>query len=106
MPKPRPLPAQLNPLRFMRPATNEEVKKALGVSPTKHWPNTSDILEGNVRGIRVKVAPKGWTFARCGTLHPAGSRVARRAFAICPQCDAYVCAGHIGQHLARKDHQP
>ncbi|AKU43638.1 hypothetical protein CPT_Seuss112 [Caulobacter phage Seuss] len=90
------------------PAANEQVKQALGVKPSQHWPDDKilqGILPWSQGVIRVKVAPKGWTFARCGTMHQSQSRMARRAFAICPQCDAYVCAGHIGQHLARKDHQ-
>lgn len=104
----RPKPAQLSIMRFSRPATNDEIKKALGVSPTKHWPDDK-ILRGPMpwtQGlVQVVVAPKGYTFNIGGEMQPSTSRMARRCFTICPQCDAHVCAGHLGQHMGRKDHQ-
>ena len=76
---------------------NGAVKEALGVEPTKHWPDEG--AQGEVNGVQIVVAAKGYTLKSDGTQIEAKSRMARRTFAACPTCSKFVCAGHLGQHM-------
>lgn len=66
------------------PMHNEDLKKALGVDPKKHWPDEG-VPVTQVQGYNVLVLAKG--------------DASRRALVMCPKCYNWYCAGHIGQHM-------
>ena len=66
-------------------------KRAFGLKPTDKWPDqglAARTLQTPFGPILHEVMPKN------SPLHK------RRALALCPQCQKWVCAGHLGQHFA------
>lgn len=77
-------------------ASNSDIKRALGVEPTKHWPDNE--LRGSLNGVALWVLAKGFTMVN-NTPTPTKNRIARRTYAQCPKCSGWYCAGHIDQHM-------
>ena len=72
---------------IIRKMDNAEIKEAMGVKSTAHWPDEG-IGPQLVGNVAVRVSPK----------KPRGQ--GRRCEAQCNRCLGWFCAGHLDQHRA------
>lgn len=73
-------------------------KEAFGLRPQDNW----DPMGEAERWLDTPAGPRlhrVLSLAEARAKHPH-SRKPRRCEALCPTCDRWVCAGHIGQHEA------
>jgi hypothetical protein len=68
-----------------------ERKRAFGLEPKDKWPDegfkSQFVRTNGFEAVVVKVLPKGAAKRRCLAYCPLG-------------CKKWVCAGHLGQHIA------
>lgn len=74
-----------------------ERKRAFGLQPKDKWP---------AEGLSLRIIETDWgpiihEVRFTGDPLNAGTNKGRRAVAFCPTCAIWVCAGHLGQHMAK-----
>jgi hypothetical protein len=72
-------------------------KRAFGLQPKDRWP---------AAGLPLRIIETGWgpvihEVRSIGDPLHQTKRKGRRAVAHCPKCATWVCAGHLGQHIAK-----